>query len=94
MLKVYGASVSPFVRKVLLAHSSSKSCLTTRSWLVQACFRRTGTRSARSETMPVLEHDGFLLPDSSVICRYLDEVFPARSIYPAESRAPWPGVLV
>src|SRR4030095_1015578 len=37
--------------------------------------------------MPALEHDGFRVPDSSVICRYLDEVFPERSIYPTDARA-------
>jgi glutathione S-transferase len=30
--------------------------------------------------MPVLEHDGFLLPESTVICEYLEEVFPTPSL--------------
>ena len=32
--------------------------------------------------VPTLVHDGRVIPESTVICEYLDEVFPARSIYP------------
>ena len=30
--------------------------------------------------MPVLEHDGFVLPESTVICEYLEDVFPTPSL--------------
>jgi glutathione S-transferase len=30
--------------------------------------------------MPVLDHDGFVLPESTVICEYLEEVFPTPSL--------------
>ena len=43
--------------------------------------------------IPVLQHDDFTTPDSSVICRYLERVFPEKPIYPAdpklEARALW-----
>lgn len=32
--------------------------------------------------VPVLIHDGTVIPESTVICEYVDEVFPERSIYP------------
>ena len=32
--------------------------------------------------IPVLEHDGFTVPDTSVIGRYLDRIAPEKSLYP------------
>ena len=32
--------------------------------------------------VPTLVHDGVVVPESSVICEYLDEVFPARPLAP------------
>src|SRR3954453_8393737 len=34
--------------------------------------------------VPALVHDGVVIPESTVICEYLDEVFPARAIYPRD----------
>ena len=36
--------------------------------------------------VPVLVHDGFVVPESTLICEYLDEVFPERPIYPRDPR--------
>jgi len=36
--------------------------------------------------VPVLVHDGFVIPESTVICEYVEEVFPAHPIYPADPR--------
>lgn len=33
--------------------------------------------------VPTLSHDGFNLSESSAICEYLEEAFPATPIYPA-----------
>ena len=86
MIKVYGVSLSPFVRKVLLTLDFKE--LAYEQVPVTPNARPPGwdTMSPLGK-VPVLEHDGFTVPDSSVICRYLDEVFPGRSIYPAEARA-------
>jgi glutathione S-transferase len=32
--------------------------------------------------VPVLIHDGAVIPESTVICEYLEDVFPAHPIYP------------
>jgi glutathione S-transferase len=33
--------------------------------------------------VPVLIHDGAVIPESTVICEYLEDAFPARPLYPA-----------
>jgi glutathione S-transferase len=35
--------------------------------------------------VPVLVHDGAVIVESTVICEYLEEVFPARPIYPRDA---------
>jgi glutathione S-transferase len=35
--------------------------------------------------VPTLVHDGVVVPESSVICEYLDEVFPVRPLRPADA---------
>lgn len=37
--------------------------------------------------VPVLIHDGTTIPESTVICEYLEETFPEHPIYPASPRA-------
>lgn len=37
--------------------------------------------------VPVLIHDGRVVVESTVICEYLEEVFPARPIYPKDAYA-------
>jgi glutathione S-transferase len=86
MLTVYGSSLSPFVRKVLLT-IEFKALPYEQILVAPGRYPSNWAQISPLGKMPVLEHDGFTVPDSSVICRYLDEVFPARSIYPAEARA-------
>ena len=39
--------------------------------------------------VPVLVHDGFVIPESTVICEYLEDAFPQHPVFPtrAEARA-------
>jgi glutathione S-transferase len=37
--------------------------------------------------VPVLIHDGFVIPESTVICEYIEDAFPANAIYPVTARA-------
>jgi glutathione S-transferase len=36
--------------------------------------------------VPVLIHDGFVLPESTAICEYLEDTFPEHPIYPQPAR--------
>lgn len=36
--------------------------------------------------VPTLVHDGVVIPESTVICEYAEEVFPEQPIYPASAR--------
>lgn len=36
--------------------------------------------------VPVLVHDGFVIPESTVICEYVEDVFPEWPIYPMGAR--------
>jgi glutathione S-transferase len=91
-IKVHGHPLSPFVRKVLLT-------LDIKGIEHESIPVFPGDSSPAFRAMsplgkiPVLQHDDFTTPDSSVICRYLERVFPEKPIYPAdpklEARALW-----
>jgi glutathione S-transferase len=92
MMKLYGVPLSPFARKALLA-------LEHKGLEFENIPTFPGDESAEFRAMsplgkiPVLEHDGFTVPDTSVICRYLDRIAPQPALYPddpkLEARACW-----
>ncbi len=85
MIKVHGAPLSPFVRKVLFTLEYKGL-----EYENDPVFPGSEDPAFRAISplgkIPVLEHDDFSTPDSSVICRYLDQVFPERPIYPEDPR--------
>ena len=91
-IKVHGHPLSPFVRKVLLTldvKGIEYESLPVFPGDPSPAFRAISPLGK----VPVLQHDDFTTPDSSVICRYLERVFPQNPIYPAdpqlEARALW-----
>jgi len=92
MIKLYGVPLSPFARKALLV-------LDYKELDYENVPTFPGDPSPEFRAMsplgkiPVLEHDGFTIPDTSVIARYLDRIAPQKSIYPddpqLEARALW-----
>jgi glutathione S-transferase len=92
VIKLYGAPLSPFARKALLV-------LDYKGLEYDNIPSFPGDESVEFRAIsplgkiPVLEHDGFAVPDTSVICRYLDRIAPDKSIYPSdaklEARACW-----
>ena len=81
MIKVYGVSLSPFVRKVLLT-------LELKEIEYEQVPTFPGDTSPEFSAIsplnkiPVLDHDGFTVADSSIICRYIEDVLGGTSIYP------------
>jgi glutathione S-transferase len=91
-IKVHGHPLSPFVRKVLLtldAKGIEHENVPVFPNDPSPAFRAISPLGK----IPVLQHDDFTIPDSSVICRYLERVFPDKPIYPADpkldARACW-----
>jgi glutathione S-transferase len=84
-MKVYGVSLSPFVRKVLLT-------LETKGIAYQQISVMPGQTPADYDRIsplrkvPALDHDGFIVADSTVICSYLDDVFPEKPVYPKDPK--------
>lgn len=91
-MKLYGAMLSPFVRKVAMV--LAEKGLTYE-------MRRGGPGSTDPEFLsvspfakiPVLDDDGFILPDSTAIAVYLDAQYPEPALIPADpqtlGRAIW-----
>jgi len=85
MIVVHGVALSPFVRKVLLTLEYKGipfENLPVFPGADDPAFRKISPLGK----IPILEHDGYTVPDSSIICRYLDSVFPDKSIYPADPK--------
>lgn len=92
MIKVHGHPLSPFVRKVLFA-------LEIKGVEYENVVVMPGDSSPAFRAVsplgkiPVLQHDDFSVADSSVICRYIERVFPTPALFPAdpkvEARALW-----
>ena len=85
MIKLFGSSLSPYVRKVLLllAHKQMPfefvpvdARAPTPEFLAISPLRK----------FPVLVEGSFSLPDSSAICRYLEDVQPQPPLFPANVR--------
>lgn len=83
---IFGATFSPYVRKVL-AFAAEKG--------VEVEVRPVGLGSADEgflaaspfRKMPAMEDDGFTLADSSAIVAYLDATHPNPVLIPAEAQA-------
>jgi len=83
--KIIGAGLSPFVRKarVFLAEKGIPYELEP---LVPFGVSAEYKRKSPLGKIPCLEHDGRPLPDSSVICAYVEKVQPQPALYPSD---PW-----
>jgi glutathione S-transferase len=90
--KVIGGNVSPFVRKVRVALAEKGIDYELEG--VNPFAPPDGFREISPlGKIPVCEHDGRVINDSSVICAYLERVVPEPALYPADpyarARAEW-----
>ena len=77
MIVLHGSHASPYVTRVVMQAAAKNLDLNLRpANPADPAFRRMNPLGK----MPVLEHDGFVLPESQVICEYLEEVFPTPSL--------------
>jgi glutathione S-transferase len=92
MPKLYGAHASPFVRKVrvVLAH---KNVDYEHDPIVPFGVSDEYKKKSPLGKIPCLEDGDLVLPDSSVICAYLEDTHPTPALYPKDpgrrARALW-----
>jgi len=83
MLTLYGINLSTFTRKVRLALAEKG---------IEYRFEVAPMGSARVRErhplgkIPVVEHEGHVVPDSSVIIAWLERLHPAKPLYPEDAR--------
>lgn len=73
MIVLYGSNGSPFVSRVrMMAYAKELSVELSPAALGTPEFLKMNPLGK----MPVLEHDGLIIPESAVICEYLEDAFP------------------
>lgn len=83
---VYGTSVSPYVRKVLVALFEKDVAFTHKP--VHFHADDPGFQAASpTGKIPALDDDGYLLPDSSAILHYIEAKHPTPALIPTEAKA-------
>ena len=91
-VRVVGSYLSPYVRKVL-ACLDIKGLAYEIDPIVPFMGDDRFTRLSPLRRVPVLLDDRVTLADSSVICQYLEDRYPAPALYPADvadrARARW-----
>ncbi|MBW2496728.1 MAG: glutathione S-transferase family protein [Deltaproteobacteria bacterium] len=91
-LTILGSPISPFVRKVqilLIEKQIDFEIEPVNPFSPPEDFRETSPLGK----IPALRHDGRVVNDSSVICRYLERLHPSPAFYPDDpyecARAEW-----
>ena len=84
-MKLYGVLLSPFVRKAALALDFKGIAFESEPTMPGDPAPEFRAISPLGK-VPVLEHEDFTVPDTSVILRYLDRVQPAPALYPEDAR--------
>jgi glutathione S-transferase len=85
MLKIHGVSPSPFVRKVRIVLEEKNLAYDLNPIMPGAGDDALAAISPLGK-IPVLEEDGWTMPDSSVIIAYLEATHPDPPVYPVEAR--------
>jgi|SRR5262245_15362611 len=85
MITLHGAPASPFVRKVRVVLAEKRISYTLDP-LVPVPKTEAFLRMSPLGKIPFFEEDGFVVPDSSVICAYLERTRPEPALYPSDPR--------
>lgn len=88
MITIYGSLISPFVRKVLtvLEFKNVPYMLEQLSSINQEHQQQILKMNPLGK-IPILKDGDFIIPDSSVICAYLEKKFPENPIYPSQAES-------
>lgn len=82
---IHGSSLSPYVRKVLIVLEYKNL-----SYKINVINPFIKTKELLDLNplgkIPIYQEDEFILPDSKVICAYLDRQYPQNAIYPSEPK--------
>ncbi|MDO6707103.1 glutathione S-transferase family protein [Photobacterium sp. 1_MG-2023] len=84
MMILHGASISPFVRKIMLA-LSYKGLSYELQPLNPYLEKELAHKRHPMGKVPVLEHEGQTVIDSTVIAHYLDDLYPVPPLYPGDA---------
>ncbi len=84
-LIIHGGTPSPFMRKVRVALLEKGLAFENKNL---SPFPKTPELLAMHPLgkIPVLEHHGTMIPDSSVICAYLERIHPEPRLYPEDPK--------
>ena len=86
MIKIYGMALSPYVRKVLAVlklKGLDYELVPQMPFANDPEFRKISPL----EKIPALQDGDLTLCDSSVICEYLEDAYPATAVYPSDAKA-------
>ena len=84
MIKIYGANISPFVRKVratLVEKGMQYELIPVNPFAIDDEFKKISPLGK----IPVLQDGDVTLPDSSAILAYLEKVHPEPALFPADA---------
>jgi glutathione S-transferase len=82
---VHGVSLSPFVAKVLILLEEKGLAYDGRPLVPEPKTQELLAMNPLGK-IPILEHEGIVVPDSSVICAYLERLHPEPRLYPEAAR--------
>jgi glutathione S-transferase len=85
---IYGTPFSTYVRTVRMCLAEKPAAYELVDVAVLAGEHKQPAHLARHPfgTVPAFEHDGFPIYETSAIIRYVDQVFPGRTLTPADPR--------
>ncbi|WP_105059731.1 glutathione S-transferase N-terminal domain-containing protein [Photobacterium angustum] len=85
MMILHGASISPFVRKIMLA-LNYKGIRYELQPLNPFLEKELAHKRHPMGKVPVLEHNDTTIIDSTVIAHYLDDTYPVPPLYPGDAK--------
>jgi glutathione S-transferase len=84
---LFGSSVSPFVRKVLMFAAEKGITLENRPTVPTTSDDPDFLAASPMRKIPAFKDGDYLLADSTAIVTYLEAKYPAKPLIPAEARA-------